>query len=356
MINNLFSSLIRIRPFLKHSTQKNRQVFLKLSRQLVKTIPVVLFGVAAFLILAEGYSSSSNKILSSSKDSGGRFYFSKKDISNIAGFNNHPPLNNSVYPFRIILNNIKWNSKNLTVDISGVIKQTDSFLIIEINPGVISAAGMDKETVSAYAVDRNNVITVSYLRTKWGVLSGTISLSGQASKIDLHLDIKGISLKDVNRFWGIKDFPFQGSFRGGIDISGAFKNILISGKMEAYQGMLDNYQFDKVFLNFKGVYPWISFTNSYSMIGNIPLNITGSFNIADIYGLPYSNFHLSEKDDYRLSFSSLFSNEKKSDMRSFFTLSNKADTFRYRIGNDSFLNLEVRNTPSSALMGRKIEF
>lgn len=353
MTNNLSSSLIRIMPLLKHSLKKNGQFFFRLSLQI---IPVVLFGGIVFSILVEGYSFSSNNILPSRKDSGGRFYFDKKDISNTASFNNNLHLNNSAYPFRIILNNITWNRKNLTVDIKGVVKQMSSFLIIEINPGVISAAGMDKETVSSYAVDRDNVITVSYLRTKWGVLNGTINLSGQAPKINLHLDIKGISLKDVNRFWGIKNFPFQGSFRGRIDISGTLKNILISGKMEAYHGMLENYRFDKVFLNFKGVYPWISFTNSYSMIGSIPLSITGSFNIADIYGLPYSNFRLPGRDDYRLNFSSLFSNEKKSDMRSFFTLSNKADTFRYRIGNDSFLNLEVKNAPSSDLMGRKFEF
>jgi hypothetical protein len=179
-------------------------------------------------------------------------------------------------------------------------------------------------------------------------LTGTVDLA-KSSALDLIIDIKGMSLTSFNKLWGIENFPFQGDFRGKISLKGTLANIFVEGTLEAYKGTLEDYSFEKVFLSFRGTYPWVELSRSFAIIEGHTVEIEGALNLAKLYTPPCLNIvgavTVSKPEE---NTSRLFRNGSKNEedsvqdtVKGFLTLSGESNVLLYKLGSDSYIRLRI---------------
>jgi len=230
--------------------------------------------------------------------------------------------------------------KKLSLNFQGRVKKDKGLFIFNLNPVRICLNQRKTKNFSSYIIYKGGVLTLSYFRGEGFIISGNIDFSPQPV-LRLDIDIKGMSLRKLNKFLGVEDFPFQGDFRGKITLQGRLDNLLIEGKLEAFGANLEDYKIERVFLNFRGSFPWIYFSDSYVLLENIHLDLEGTFNLAKLYNLPYNK---SSGSEYKKDF---LKPEENTSLRGF--LDSKASgVFVYRLGSESFLKFTLKKKPLQA--------
>lgn len=308
---------------------------------------LIFFFIFLLLIHAYSYPLSSNNKAS----------YQRPSFNIIIKKNGVDSENKLRYSFQCRIKNKFFNNRIISLYLEGTLKKNDQATIIDIHTGNISLNPTHIQDFSFYAVYKNNVLTVTYLKTKELILWGGINFSG-LPRVNLTLDIKGLSLKELNRLWDIEDFPFQGDFRGKISITGKTDAPLIRGTLQAYQGNLEDYKFQEVLLNFRGNYPWIQFFDSFIVIENTNLDVEGAVNLSKLYHLPYGDGKMqAEKLQFNKLDSSRNSNKKEeSSLKGFLSLSQKSTALLYKLGTNSYLKLTVKEDAPTSLIKRKMEF
>lgn len=260
------------------------------------------------------------------------------------------------YLFECRIQDKFWNDRVINLYLEGSLKKNEHVTIIDVHSGHISLNPTYIEDFSFYAVYKNKLLTITYLKTKEFILKGGINFSG-FPYLDLALDIKGLSLKELNKLWGIEDFPFQGDFRGKITITGKTDAPLIRGTLQAYQANLEGYEFKEVLLNFRGIYPWVHFFDSLAIIRGSNFEIEGALNLSKLYHLPCGEGKMQTEKTHlaNLNFPQNSNKKEASSLRGFLTLPQKSNALLYKLGTDSYLRLTVKDNTSS-LMERKMEF
>ena len=243
---------------------------------------------------------------------------------------------------------LECDARTLHLRIEGDIKKEPELSIVEIDQGRIGFDGFDPAVFDAYLIYKNKLLTFSYLKTRSFILSGTVDLA-KSSALDLTIDIKGMSLKSFNKLWGIENFPFQGDFRGKISLKGTLANIFVEGSLEAYKGTLEDYSFEKVFLSFRGTYPWVELSRSFAVIEGHTVEIEGALNLAKLYTPPCLNIVKAvAKNEPEKERSQLFRDDAKKEeafvkdtVRGFLTLSGESNVLLYKLGSDSYIRLRI---------------
>ncbi|MBN2119947.1 MAG: hypothetical protein JW734_02680 [Candidatus Omnitrophica bacterium] len=248
------------------------------------------------------------------------------------------------YDFQGIGQKIHWNDKIVDVILQGYLKIDAERSILEITSGNITIDGAISHDFSLYLVYSDKLATITYFKTKELILSGAIDFSKNAF-LNLDVDIRGINLEDFNKLWGIENFPFEGDFRGKISLKGDVNSILIQGFLEAYHGNLEGYKYEKVFLMFKGTYPWIRFSDSYASIQGFGFNIEGTFNVARLYDLPYDKVGQSPDLPPIRFFDETEQNMIVADsVKGFLALPSSHNLLVYKLDTDSFLRLTPKES------------
>ncbi len=242
----------------------------------------------------------------------------------------------AIYSLEAEVRNLSLKNRKISLSFQGTLRREGELVILDIPQGITFFSPSEVKNFSFYLVYKKGILNLSYFRGEGFVISGKISPS--LSILDLNVDIKGIRLKELNRLLGVENFPFQGDFRGNISLKGDFKNLLIEGHLEAFGANLEDYKIERVFLNFRGSYPWIYFSDSYALLGELTLDLEGAFNLAKLYNLPYREDTLKKGELKELS---------KEEIREVTSLRGFLETpasgvFIYRLGSDSFLRFSVR--------------
>lgn len=263
------------------------------------------------------------------------------------------PLKSS-YLFKNITRNILWNNRKINLSLKGSFQQKEKVTILEIKSGNISIGGLEPENFSLYALYKDRILTITYLKTQEFVLNGKIHFTDPVPSVNLILDIKGTNLERLNKSYGLNIFPFQGDFRGKISITGKINNPFIKGSLEAYQGKLKNIDFTKVFLNFEGFYPMLRLFNSYAKARNYRFALEGRLNLDDLASFSYNPTDSNTEEVALLqSYDKIRLNEKfKED--GFLAFSENSIPV-YKMGEGSFLKF-INRDPEMQTFNPNFEF
>lgn len=257
--------------------------------------------------------------------------------------------------FTCSIGNIQWAGERIRVYMEGTLKEENGKSILEVTSGRFWFGPATAEDFSLYAIYSDGVITLSYFQTKSFIITGGASFS-KAAFCNIVFDIKGINLQALNKLCGIDNFPFQGNFRGKVRIQGDGSGFLVKGGLQAYDGSIEEYEFNSAFLNFEGTYPFISLFDSYAVFSGRNVEINGMFNLARLYSLPDVNSKTEAVSMPELQ--DMFVNgEDKSEANSahgFFMLSDKQNSLTYKLGTGSFLRLSLIESKSQ--FGTILEF
>ena len=236
--------------------------------------------------------------------------------------------------------NLIFLGKKLSLDFQGTVKKDKDLFIFNLDPLRVCLNHCKAKNFSSYILYKKGALTLSYFRGEGFTISGNIDFSPQPV-LKLDIDIKGMSLRKLNKFLGIEDFPFQGDFRGKITLQGKLDNLLIEGELEAFGANLEDYKIERVFLNFRGSFPWIYFSDSYALLENIHLDLEGACNLAKLYNLPYAK---SSNSEYKKDF---LKSKENASLRGFLD-SQAPGVFVYRLGSESFLKFTLKKRPLPA--------
>ncbi len=263
-----------------------------------------------------------------------------------------------VYLFNASLENFYWNNRLVKLNATGkVLYGVAGQIVIDINSGDIGYGRDYHGGFTLYGTYKDGLLTISYLQSKILVLTGHVNLA-KSAELDLELNIKGLSLQKLNSLLDAEDFPFQGNFRGRINLKGNIDGIYISGALQAYQGKLEDYPFQKVFLEFNGTYPVISLSDSYAVIENHNFITSGTFNLAELYNMPSvrkSDGQIFPIEDITISRKKNNGQIKLRAPKSFLAASKNPGSFVYQLGNQSYLKLDMRQDKGSRIE-QKIRF
>lgn len=88
--------------------------------------------------------------------------------------------------------------------------------------------------------------------------SGEVALA-KAPQINMTFNLRNINLNDFLNFWRrTKTYDSDGLVSGKIHASGGLKNLVLQGSLEAHSGFIKTLQFDSIYLDADGIYPYLN--------------------------------------------------------------------------------------------------
>lgn len=223
------------------------------------------------------------------------------------------------------LKNLNLASLNIEGEIKGALKFEKNKVILNLNSKGLFLQGISLGEASIYVVYSQKKLIISYFKTKSMVISGEINFLEAKPRLKIEVDIKGLRMSEFKKIVPDFDIPLEGDFRGKIFIEGKFSSLRIRGKLNGFQGKFERFEFKEANLNFKGIYPYLNFQDSYMLIRERNIRLEGLINLSRVSFLQSSNSkRKSEKKDFKG-----------------FLYSKRPESLIYKFGKDSFLKLSL---------------
>jgi hypothetical protein len=117
-------------------------------------------------------------------------------------------------------------------------------------------------------------------------------------KMDFDVKLSSLNIHDFLSMWmREKEKKAEGEVSGQIKLTGAPNQIALKGKLESFNGFVEQLKYDSIHLNVEGMYPFLEVKNStisksdglsYAMKGNFHLNDEQQSLLAQFKGLSFS--------------------------------------------------------------------
>lgn len=118
------------------------------------------------------------------------------------------------------------------------------------------------------------------------MLDGSLSLLAPYD-VDVSVRLSHVSLEELSSAASSSgDRPFKGLVSGVVHLTGSMDQPFLKGRLEASDGTIQDFEYDKLAVNFEGAYPTLHISDSQvTQTDGLTFNMDGNINIDNPYDL-----------------------------------------------------------------------